>query len=230
MPPTTAGRQFVEAEVLYAEDVVLQPVISCSSIGKRRSSSLHAIWFVGKLELWDDFEDEVKRNFANIRWENFTAPIAYEVCGKEKSQLPMHRKNHYLCGEESSISGRWVQHVLHPMSVISKVLDYKMVFGDWKATNKRTINFGKAKRAVPLGEKKETDGIRKRQYLIPDYALMVEESGAPRAVGEAKTPWNHDFEQLWVDFGESKHKMDMRRALGKHHLLVLLILPHVDHC
>jgi hypothetical protein len=112
-----------------------------------------------------------------------------------------------------------------------------MVFGDWKATAKQNLDFvqtgkvdtntgdiialtkeeiaveeqGDASDSIPL---KERPVKRKRKNLIPDYALMMENDGSPRAVGEAKTPWNHDFERLWLDVQDSETKFSMRRALG----------------
>ena len=219
--------------MLTAKDVTLQPLTKYCDKAKRhvKSSSFHGLWYVGKLDFWADFADEVDKNFAGIKWEDHSTAIAYDISGEEDSKLLLYAADHFICGEELSISGRWVQHALHPMSIVGKELRYEMVFGDWKATAESDVDFvqsGKydfdSKKVLPLDENEETVKPRKRKNLIPDYALMVEENGAPRAVGEAKTPWNHDFQALWADFQTDEKKLLMRRALGKHHLPVLPIL------
>lgn len=216
--------------MLTAEDVTLQPLMKYCDKAKRhvKSSSFHGLWYVGELEIWTGFEDEVGKNFAGIEWKDHPSILAYDLPSEEVSELHLYAGDHFICGEELSISGRWVQHALHPMSTVGKELKYKMVFGDWKATAESDVDFvqsgkydHKSKKVLPLDENVaagDTMKQRKRKNLIPDYALMVEEDGAPRVVGEAKTPWNHDFQALWIDIQNTKKKLLMRRALGKHHL------------
>ncbi|PGG95151.1 hypothetical protein AJ79_10225 [Helicocarpus griseus UAMH5409] len=229
MPPLSkpvAGPRVIQVEGLTAEDVTLRPIIKYCDKTKRhvQSSSFHGLWYVGELEIWTGFENEVRKNFAGIEWKDHPTILAYEP-GEDVSKLHLHAGDHFICGEELSISGRWVQHVLHPMSAVGKEPKYNMVFGDWKATAECDVNFvqsGKYDREsgkiIPLDETVaagDTMKQRKRKNLIPDYALMVEENGAPRAVGEAKTPWNHDFQALWIDIQNTNNKLLMRRALGQ---------------
>ncbi|KKZ64222.1 hypothetical protein EMCG_01446 [[Emmonsia] crescens] len=168
MPPLAkpvAGPRVLQVKVLTAEDVTLQPLIKYCDKAKRhvKSSSFHGLWYVGELEIWAGFENEVGKNFAGIEWKDHPTILAYGLPSEEVSELHLYAGDHFICGEELSISGRW----------------------------------------------------RKRKNLIPDYALIVEENGAPRAVGEAKTPWYHDFQALWVDIQNTKKKLVMRRALGQ---------------
>ncbi|KAK2754213.1 hypothetical protein FQN54_007092 [Arachnomyces sp. PD_36] len=230
MPPpakSAGDPQMVQVKALTAEDVTLQPLIKYHDNAKRhvKSSSFHGLWYVGELETWSGFEDEVGKNFGGIKWKDHQTILSYDIPSERVSDLNLLAKEHFLCGEELSISGRWVQHALHPMSTVGKELGYKMVFGDWKATAERDVDFvqsGKydheSGKVVPLDDtaaEGDTTKKRKRKNLIPDYALMVEDNGAPRAVGEAKTPWNHDFRALWLDFENTEKKLLMRRALGQ---------------
>jgi hypothetical protein len=227
--------KYVKVRTLTARDVTYQPLMSYKADPKRRvkSSSLHELWFAENLEEWDTFEDEVEKNFANIPWADHSNVLAYDL-PEDVSDFHLYAKDHFLCGEEISISGRYVQHALHPMSAVSKELEYEMVFGDWKTTAERDTDFVRtiridtaSKDIVSLTEEEaaveEIDDStfeetpikrRPRKQLIPDYALMVEIDGSPRAVGEVKTPWNHNFKNMWVAMTDNQNKMRMRRALG----------------
>ncbi|PGG96827.1 hypothetical protein AJ79_09433 [Helicocarpus griseus UAMH5409] len=175
----------------------------------------------------------------------YQTPLAYDFTEKGVGEFHLNAGDHFICGEELSISGRWVQHALHPMSAVGKILKYKMVFGDCKATAEHDIGFVQAEKVdsssgdiitfdgseftekgnLLLGP--DVDSVdskggpvkrRRRKALIPDYPLMPEEDGdppTPRAVGEAKMPWNHDFEQLWLNLKDSQSKLLIIRALGR---------------
>ncbi|KAK2803493.1 hypothetical protein FQN50_006928 [Emmonsiellopsis sp. PD_5] len=232
MPPTSnpsAGVRYIQVQALTAKDVTLQPLIGYNDnpIRHVKSSSFHALWYTGDLEAWDDFNSEVQGNFARVSWDNYSTIISYAL-PKDVSELHVDAGDHFICGEELSISGRWVQHALQPMSAIGKELKYGMVFGDWKATSDRQVGF--VKDTQPVSEEADSDEEtvfsdstagngpnpnRKRKVFIPDYALLVEQNGAPRAVGEAKTPWNHELDVLWHDFVDGKEQFGLRRALGQ---------------
>ncbi|EZF31047.1 hypothetical protein H101_05329 [Trichophyton interdigitale H6] len=187
-------------------DVSLQPLTGFESKGERhvKSSSLHNIWFTGEIKQWDSFEDEVLGHFSSVRWDRYQEIIAYGPPDTGVSEFHIDARDHYVCGEELSISGRFVQHALQPMSAVSKILGLEMVFGDWKATSRNRVDFvpaaeidpptgkteisankGKGRADVP-NSSEDALGVRTRKSLVPDYALMVEANGTPRAVGEAK--------------------------------------------
>ncbi|PGH19358.1 hypothetical protein AJ80_03998 [Polytolypa hystricis UAMH7299] len=127
--------------------------------------------------------------------------LTCDLAGEEVSELYLYARDHFICGEELSISGRWVQYALHPMLAVGKELKYEMVFGDWKATAEHDVDFVQSGKYDHESEK-----------IIP---LDEDENGAPRVVGEAKTPWNHDFLALWEDIQTTKKKLLMSRALGQ---------------
>lgn len=231
----------VVVKPLTAKDVTLQPLMMYCDEGGRhvKSSSLHQTWFTGAIKVWDSFENEVTHTFSKVLWHKYPDTIAYDLPKAGISEFHIGASEHFLCGEEISISGRWVQHALHPMSAVSKVLEFGMVFGDWKATAKRddffqaagtdsnTGNLGQSGNLTNKGKGRAVDVSgnlnvdedlvtnRKKNSLIPDYALMVASDGAPRAVGEAKTHWNHNFLELWIKYINHDDKMLMRLALGK---------------
>ncbi|KAM5443439.1 hypothetical protein MaudCBS49596_008062 [Microsporum audouinii] len=234
----------VVVKPLTAKDVTLQPLIMyCNESGRHvKSSSLHQTWFTGAIKVWDSFEDEVTHTFSKVLWHQYPDTIAYDLPKAGISEFHIGASEHFLCGEEISVSGRWVQHALHPMSAVSKVLEFGMVFGDWKATAKRddffqaagtdsntgkSVNLGQSEnptnkgkgRAVDISDNLDVDEdpitSRKKNNLIPDYALMVASDGAPRAVGEAKTHWKQNFLTGWDNFVDNKDGVFMRHLLGQ---------------
>ncbi|KAK2861234.1 hypothetical protein FQN49_004408 [Arthroderma sp. PD_2] len=229
---------------LTAKGVTCQPLIKYCDKGGRhvKSSSLHGLWFADDIKVWGSFEDEASNMFDSIPWDEHQTIIAFDLPKDGvASGFHLNANDHFVCGEELSISGRWVQHALHPMSAVSKVLKLNMVFGDWKATAEHHVNFVQAGRVdpatgdiipfeeanedvskgkAPAGEETDTLSVvpaknRRRKDLIPDYSLMMEGSGAPRAVGEAKTPWNHNFLQVWNSFWKTEDQVRMRQVLGQ---------------
>ena len=239
-PKSSTKPIYVKVKGLTAKDVTHQPLLKYYDKRPRhvKSSSLHGLWFVDNVEGWWDFEDQADSLFARVPWSAHTSILAYDFPDEGASDFHIHAADHFICGEELSISGRWVQHALHPMSAVGKELGFTTVFGDWKATAQHSVTFVQSGKVDPTtGEiialESEVRGQatasmeadfaaadrdpakkRKRKELIPDYALMVEDDGAPRAVGEAKTPWNHNFQNLWLNLIRSEERLEIRRALG----------------
>lgn len=100
------------------------------------SKALHDIHFTGLLEPWDSFETEVlafrpaideKYDIENILGYASSNPSAHDIMLSE----------HFRCGEEISIAGRFVANALHVVSAISRDVELTTVFGDWKATEKK---------------------------------------------------------------------------------------------
>lgn len=223
---------FIEVRGLTAEDVVCEPLLKYNDCSRHvKSSSLHPIWSSGKIEVWSTFEAEVEQTFLEIPWENYSAVIDYAL-PDDVDKNHIRARDHFLCGEELSISGRWSDHALNPVSAIGRVLGYGAVFGDWKATARSNFSLAepestadgvtpadkgtssKATDADP-GAKPTVEIKRKRNALIPDYALILEIDGTPRLIGEIKTPWKHPLPQWWAFFVKDNNDLHMRRALGK---------------
>ncbi|OJD14088.1 hypothetical protein AJ78_05534 [Emergomyces pasteurianus Ep9510] len=181
--------------------------------------ALHKIHFTGKLQKWDSFESEVTSFIPQVKWNQKI--LCYH------STHPGHRDingtEHFRCGDESSVSGRFISHVLHVMSAIGKEAGFTSVFGDWRATveaRKRTgagqenrDNSRMARGKIIIGEDepgegensdseddKEGDEVisKKPKRLVPDYALLTEAKCEVRLAGEAKSPWKHGIKS-WCD-------------------------------
>ncbi|EEP82821.1 predicted protein [Uncinocarpus reesii 1704] len=187
-----------------------------------------------------DFELEAIANFEKAHWKNKIVDFALPD-GNDISEHHLLAGDHFLCGEEISISAKYVAHALNPMSAVGKEQGLNGIFGDWKATNRQATTFpstqnkisaeevdaakgkgkgkAKAKPEEPTDDN-DTDG-RKRTRLIPDYAYMEEKTGIPWFIGEIKTPWKHAFAppfnnlKLALQTGATEDEMSMRHILGQ---------------
>lgn len=64
--------------------------------------------------------------------------------------------------------------------------------------------------------------VIKRGTLVPDFSLLSFKSCEARAVGEAKTPWNHGIDDWWHDHGKLDNTFDLRHALGRESLIDII--------
>lgn len=214
---------------LTAKDITSQSLPELSVVGGYHTTSiaLHDIYFTGNLELWHSFEQEVI-SFRSIIEHKWTST----VLGYYPSDSTYHSiftYEYYRCGEEISVSGRFVSHALQVMSGVAKEVGFTNVFGDWKATGRRNDSSEEKDRSkmpdteerVPAPNDKEGGSTRiternsaKKGALIPDYALLSAENCSPRAIGEAKTPWKHKIFQWWGGFVSDilplRHSLGMR--------------------
>lgn len=174
-----------EGMELTAHDLVYSsiPELIIGS-SKTLSDSTHRLEFKAILVHWRNFETDVRHSSRNVDWGSHPAILAY-------APLNEHAGSHHtfseqlICGDESTVSSRFGQHVMHAMSSVFRTLSVPIWFGDYKicVNNK-------------LGRK------------VPDIAL-VNGQGFLRAVGEVKTPWNHDLaDTMYADQSE------FRRYLG----------------
>lgn len=175
--------------------------------------------YTGNFAVWETFKDEVQRNFQEAKLENCSLPLAYGDDGLDKDNNLL--REHLRCGDEISVSGRFVQNALHVVSAVGKTKRFGSVFGDWKAsiTSKEIppmvqINFD-SQEGLDEEARKRKLAIFERSLAsqVPDYCLIGEDDHA-RVVGEAKVPWMHKFELWWNDYHEGVGDDDMRQALG----------------
>ncbi|KAK2733214.1 hypothetical protein FQN57_002259 [Myotisia sp. PD_48] len=216
----------IKVKPLTAADVVRKPLVKyiAHPDWHVQSKSIHALWYLNPLKPWISFEEEVLASFNAISWSDFQQAIAIEVLEDADHDFHLETREHSYCEEEISISGRFVQQALHPMSAVSQLLGYKMVFGDFKATSKGGSYKLKEKGPVPKWKKPtppmrgsalKVDPGRKQGSLIPDYALMTDSGAVPRAVGEVKTLWTHNFKLDAAEIFETD-KPNLRRLFGKY--------------
>lgn len=183
-------------------------------------TGLHEIDFVGKLCYWSDFLTEVRKSFKETQWDDCA------VSARLGSQ-DLNYREHFRCGAEISTSGRYITHVLNPMSGIAEHLGYKISFGDWSVAGMK-LEWPKTMPATPPKEdtpkedtpKEDTpkeDKREKDKSSIPDYVLIDVLTKKPRALGEAKHPWgtNPDPYVKGARNGDAVQEEKLRRFLGK---------------
>ncbi|EGE04538.1 hypothetical protein TEQG_03409 [Trichophyton equinum CBS 127.97] len=144
------------------------------------TNAFHPTYYRGKKESWDlasevwDAIDEIKNN----------SPLSYTLRGIPENPYSLGRE-HYLCGDEQSICGRFVQNVCSESreKEHSKVPDFVAVHCT----------------AKDLKGLKELD---RNEYPYLKF------------IGEAKTPWNHDLGKIYENFVAGK-KTKINSALGQ---------------
>ncbi|DAA77265.1 TPA_exp: Uncharacterized protein A8136_6525 [Trichophyton benhamiae CBS 112371] len=112
---------------------------------------------------------------------------------------------HYLCGDEQSVCGRFAQNVLGPVTAVAFANGVKARFGDFKVC------------AESQGEADVPDFVAVHCTAKNLHALeQLDSSEVPylKFVGEAKTPWRHDLGKIHHDFTTRK-KSTIDRALGQ---------------
>ena len=147
----------------HAEDLITEEG------ARTTSSSNHTSRFEGVLGLWSSFESSVRQNTDAIDWTQHQTILQIRPTG---SANLLHHE-HYVCGDEISVSGRFVQNVLHPSIAVGKEVGQRIRWGDSKTSQQGKDN----------------------QKNIPDFVALANEKDL-RAVGELKTPWTVNLVDL----------------------------------
>lgn len=168
---------------------------------KTKTASLSEFKFSGIYSPWHGFEDEVRQTFLSLRWSN--------------SLLSAHRTNPhpndlihetFLVGDDLSLSGRFVQHVLRVMTAVARDLNIPVRFGDHKTLNSEDRKRGKAelrRQSAVYKLSSQTDTTvapspEKNLLEVPDFVTLDGQERA-RFVGEFKTPWTQNLTALKSD-------------------------------
>lgn len=171
-------------------------------------SSLHSIKFVGRLEKWQKFEDEVMR----FAWHN--DPISPNPIISFRIHPPGEYDLHnelVHCGDELSVSGRFTQNVLNPVTSAARVMNNDTRFGDFKICQEAH----KVLSLTTTSESKEAASDTGNQgRKIPDFVAVDKKDGKSRFLGEAKTPWSHNLED-YIKKYKANRKGDLDKAFGK---------------
>ncbi|KAM5458263.1 hypothetical protein MaudCBS49596_000176 [Microsporum audouinii] len=180
-------------EVHTGPEILAHPALPMLTRKKYQtvSSAYHSISYNGKLAKWN-FSESVQHVVSE--YCNSKEPLSSKVY-RVSDNLCSIDHEHYLCGDEQSVCGRFAQNVLGPTTAVAFANGIMTRFGDFKVS------------AEAKGEK----------TLIPDFVAVhcpaydfkgladLTEKPQLRFVGEAKTPWNHDLEDSynryfdWVD-------------------------------
>lgn len=94
-----------------------------------KSSALHSLRFVGALEAWPDFEEQVWTAYRSHRWRHRV--LAHYTRGNPITYLT---REYVAVGDEHGVQGRFGQHVGQVMSAILESQGMDLVFGDFKCT------------------------------------------------------------------------------------------------
>ncbi len=149
------------------------------------ASSLSGEEFAGTLRLWDSFESEVRHIFLVLENRlHFTGSLSIHATNPTRNDISNEQ---LYCGDESSIVARFNQNVSHVMTAVAQALGLNYRFGDYKSACADTRD-------------------------VPDVALL-DPSGQPRVVGEAKVPWNHNLSSA-VRSGDAEDS-NLRAILGE---------------
>jgi hypothetical protein len=181
----------------------------------RKTASVSNVSFSGVCVPWDRFENEVRRNFLLQNWGN--SPISFRLSKPGSNDL---QEELFLIGDEISLSGRFVQQVLHVMTAVGCDLNIPIRFGDFNTVNPNEFNavmelLRRQSASVPIqpvpvtdkdddGNEKTISPLRK----LPDYVALDDRDGA-RFVGELKTPWTQNLSLF------SENDQRWRKHLGE---------------
>lgn len=173
--------------------------------------SISPFTFAGTYVFWDGFENEVRKNFLSQQWGNSVISVRRIHPGPHDLSNEM-----FLVGDELSLSGRFVQQVLHVMTAVGHDLKIPIRFGDHKTVdpNERrhgNEELGRQSAVVLFQPENGVDGSTTTDQPSseePDYAALDDRERA-RFVGELKTPWTQNFSTL------QKDERKWRRHLGK---------------
>jgi hypothetical protein len=187
----------------------------CEAINPKRTTSVSNVGFSGVCVPWDRFENEVRSNFLSQKWGNFPISLRLSKPGPNDLQEEM-----FLVGDEISLSGRFVQQVLHVMTAVGCDLNIPIRFGDFNTINPKEFKAGmeslrhqSASVLIQpvLDTDKDEDGNEKTVSplsKLPDYVALDDRDGA-RFVGELRTPWTQNLSLF------SENDQRWRRHLGE---------------
>lgn len=181
------------------------------------SSSFHDKWYDGHLSNWDLFEREAYKLSSQIELlprKALSVKPEYLEDPEDKPQNHVWNEQ-FLCGDELSISGRFVQQVLHPVTAVARELKMQRRFGDFKVCSAKPNSGEPKSRSKSGGE-------------VPDFVAVAPVADAPetsgdipieyyhelRLVGEAKTPWMHDLTKFYLPHKDKRPAQVLRHALG----------------
>ncbi|KAE8153516.1 hypothetical protein BDV25DRAFT_24373 [Aspergillus avenaceus] len=170
-------------------------------------SGLNNLIFIGTLQKWRSFNSDVRKFFNEYSWDCHPEPMVAQLSGQQYQDEVILDKEYFRCGAEISSSGRYVQHVLNPVSAISEKLRMNVVFGDFHASQAARKQ-SKNKKDTPDDAAQGSDGSR----TVPDYALLRNYS--PIALGEGKHPWGTRPKVYDEEYDEGKPD-SMHRYLGQ---------------
>ncbi|KAL4950206.1 hypothetical protein BDW69DRAFT_187580 [Aspergillus filifer] len=187
----------VQSKILTGEEVLSQPLKPLLTRKGYRTtpSALHSDkWYVGPIGDWQ-VEEEAKLVF-NPGNKGNLVPVNFEQ---------------FVCGEEGSVCGRFIQNALSPATAVAVANGIKSRFSDFKS----------------CAEGKSSIDDKTNRHNIPDFVairwvgnnvLTLEVGSEPFMilVGEGKTHWKHDLGSWYKKWKKDKSQdRELRHALGQ---------------
>lgn len=149
-------------------------------------SALQKKWYIGRMVEWTNFQRDASQHFDNTNWNSHRQTLTYRAVGEPSSASLV--REHYRCGDETGVRGRFIQNIGQVMSGVSVAMNVDLVFADYKASRGPAI-----------------DG------QVPDIVVMTRD-GWLRMLGEIKTPWVGDHNLNTAVHNGGPH---FRNVLGK---------------
>jgi hypothetical protein len=166
---------------------------------RTKTTSTSAYTFEGEYLPWEGFEKEVRENFRRHKFGSSIISVRRVLPDQFDIVNEM-----FHCGDELSLSGRFVQQVLHVMTAVGRDSNVQIRFGDYKTvyTAKREerrleeerragITSQPKPKSQPGDPQLRKDDSRKD----PDFAAVNYHNDRIRFAGEIKTPWTQNFEE-----------------------------------
>ncbi|KAL8944839.1 MAG: hypothetical protein Q9211_000446 [Gyalolechia sp. 1 TL-2023] len=145
------------------------PDIRCSD-EQTHSSSRSRHTFIGIMAKWETFEKEVRATFDNEAWPTHAITWRHPH-DRLQEYFSIFTVERVKCANEIGVVGRFQQQVGHVMTAVGEDLGMDLSFGDWYARPSK---------------------------LVPDITIWGPNK-TPMVVGEVKTPWTLNIEQMMAD-------------------------------
>ncbi|KAM5484756.1 hypothetical protein McanCB56680_002270 [Microsporum canis] len=168
------------------------------------SSAWHKEYYIGPIKIWD-LEEEVRRWTSSEYLNKGTLSVDLDRVSEQPGYI---HQEHYLCGDEQSVCGRFAQNALGPVSAVAFHNGIKYRFGDCKVCLESQSSGNDRFLPDHVAVKCSAANINELRALP--------KSSKPNIVlvGEAKTPWKHDL-QDYMDNFMRENQMGLRLALGQ---------------
>ncbi|KKZ61143.1 hypothetical protein EMCG_04244 [[Emmonsia] crescens] len=195
-----------------SHDILSQPLpqILTREHYRTTSSALHASHYAKKLVKWN-ISIDVKQNTADIHLKKDPLDADVQIVLQNPFRL---KAEHYLCGDEQSICGRYSHNALEPVTAVAYLHDLRIRFGDHKASQE-SQNPG-TKQYIP-----DFAGMFCPAFDFPNLERLVKDNSEHqpqmRIVGEAKTHWKHNLIKFFNAATKEVKKDEsyLRHALGQ---------------
>ncbi|KAL4934952.1 hypothetical protein BDV06DRAFT_229272 [Aspergillus oleicola] len=205
-----------QARIVAGNKILSQPLPALLTREHYRttSSALHETWYDGPLQDWQ-IESEAWKLFEgkDLNDPRFSFDSLQEALSQGQGYpVPINREQ-FVCGEESSVCGRFVQNALTPVTAVAFANRILSRFSDFKSCAEGS---------------KSPEANENKNHYIPDFvaiqcqttqAHLLKTDVTPHMIlaGEGKTEWVHNFVKWYKSWKNKKpgEAIYFRKALGE---------------